>query len=509
MADTAYRKGSPRLGFLNPFRSSSRSSSRAASISEFSIDDAGDLKAPAPTSKKLRKASAPPASSKSSLSSSKNSLEQSRSRASGLTSLSSRTTVDQWDRDKETGERKDYTEMLHSLAHRGSAESLVEKTQALFAGIPEQPAPEFFGRLPSKVWTQVVTYLEVPDASSLALSCKPFRDLIRADIWNQLKVGNNYDERIDFLRRLDKDLPNHLLCFPCAIYHVRTQKGEETLRPANVSNPLFNCPNAYSTEKKMSRTRITVGRTLPFAFAQLVTRAEAYSLPYGIPLNNLSRRWKDRDGEWTHHTQYAIVNGHLLMRVISWAFATAELPPAGLRRLLYSPADNFAPYFSVCAHWRDGNLMPSVKCALGHQVKPPEGSGIAGAAARVNYRMHRPNPIISLCSDCKPMRRCPECPSEYLIEMRMQEDRNDPTQLFKHAIVLTRWADLGDGSTPKNAEWAAVNGEGPYDSFTKIGKRAISGVFESQFTVEQIPPQRIVSMNPNKEQLGEAGHNWY
>jgi len=107
------------------------------------------------------------------------------------------------------------------------------------------------------------------------------------------------------------------------------------------------------------------------------------------------------------------------------------------------------------------------------------------------------------------MRRCPECPSEYLIEMRMQEDKTDPTQLFKQAIVLTRWSNLGDGSSPASPEWAAIKGDGTFDSFTALGRRAISGIFESQFTVEQIPPQRIVSMNPNKENLGEAGHNWY
>jgi len=515
MADTAHRKGSLGLGFLNPFKgkqSSSRSSSRAGSLSDFSVDEFKiDQKTAFSSTNKLRKSSAPPTLSKGSYASStKNRLEQSRSRASGHTSLSSsRTAPIEWDQDKETGERKDYTEMLHSLAHRDSAESLVEKTQALFAGIAEQPAPEFFTRLPSKVWLQVVGHLNVPDTASFAFSCKPFRDLIGADIWKKLDGKEDYHDRIDFLSRLDKHLPDHLLCFPCAIYHIRTQKGKENLRPTNVSNPIFNCPNAFNAENKMSRTRLTVGRTLPFPFAQLVLRAHKYSPDHGIPLSTLSRRWKDRDGEWTHQTQYAIVDGHLLLRVISWAFATPELPPAGLRKLLYAPGDNFTPYFSVCAHWRDGNLMPSVKCALGHQIKPPEGSGVAGAAAKVNYRLHRPHPIVTLCSDCKPMRRCPECPSEYLIEMRMQEDKTDPTQLFKQAIVLTRWSNLGDGSSPASPEWAAIKGDGTFDSFTALGRRAISGIFESQFTVEQIPPQRIVSMNPNKENLGEAGHNWY
>jgi hypothetical protein len=91
----------------------------------------------------------------------------------------------------------------------------------------------------------------------------------------------------------------------------------------------------------------------------------------------------------------------------------------------------------------------------------------------------------------------------------MQEDKSDPVQLFKHAIAITRWCDLGDGSSPSTPEWTACNGESKFDSFKAIGKRAISGVFESQFTVEQIPPQRIVSMNPDEERLGEAGHKWY
>ena len=107
------------------------------------------------------------------------------------------------------------------------------------------------------------------------------------------------------------------------------------------------------------------------------------------------------------------------------------------------------------------------------------------------------------------MRRCPECPTEYLIEVRVQEDKTDPRQLFKHAIVITRWSDLGDGSSPKSIEWAACNGEVEYDSFTALGKRAISGTFESKFTVDQIPGQKMVSMNPDKTKLGEKGHDWY
>jgi hypothetical protein len=59
-------------------------------------------------------------------------------------------------------------------------------------------------------------------------------------------------------------------------------------------------------------------------------------------------------------------------------------------------------------------------------------------------------------------------------------------------------------------EWAACNGElEGYDSFKTLGKRAISGIFESAFTDETIPGQRIISMNPSGKRLGEKGNSWY
>ena len=220
------------------------------------------------------------------------------------------------------------------------------------------------------------------------------------------------------------------------------------------------------------------------------------------------------------------------------------------------------------------------------------------------------------------MRRCPMCPTEYLIEIKMAEDRSDPDprRRFKQALVVTRWSDLGDGSGPwpeMSKEWAslcdgdvarefplpaepkaaetevatapammateseATNGipgvdpstataegttnqdnsntpspttpiptpplptltqmrtpspppnpsqsqfdasfdpnpfstatpveEYTYDSFAVLGKRAISGIFESWNTTtgDTLPGQRMVSMNPEGEHRGEKGHGWY
>jgi F-box domain len=413
-----------------------------------------------------------------------------------------------WERDKQTGEITDHTDMLHSLVDQDPLDPLSGQAHMLAARSPTQPGERIVSMLSPDLWRQVLDYLTPADAANLALSCTAFRDLVGREIWNALDHPDNHRHKIDFLIHMDRHLPAHLLCFACAKFHVRTQHGQESLKPANIRNPLFNCPESSNPTKRVPRTRLTFGRTLPFPFVQLALRAHHYSRDHGITIESLSRRYKDRDSAWSHQTKYTVVKGHLLMRVVSTCFAPPGLPPAGERHLLYSRED-FYPYFSVCAHWRDGELMPLVKCALRHIPKPIEGSGIKRVSDEVKYRLHRPNPIIVLCSECRPMRRCPECPTEYLIELKMAEDRTDPVNIFKQALVLTRWSDLGDGSSPWSPEWAACNGEAEYDSFKAIGRRAISGVFEAQFNGDIIPGQRVLSMNPKKEKRGEAGHNWY
>ena len=185
---------------------------------------------------------------------------------------------------------------------------------------------------------------------------------------------------------------------------------------------------------------------------QLAIRNNNHGPEFGPPYDDLSRRYKDKEtiGTWNHQTRWAVIDDHLYMRVVSFAFCQPNLPPAGLRHLLYSRED-FVPYFSVCAHWRDGNLMPSCKCGLSHVPAPLSGSGVYRIAKEIEQHVKgNKNQIVTMCETCKPLRRCPECPTEYLIEVRVQEDRfeKDPTKMFKHAIMVTRWSDLGDGSAP-------------------------------------------------------------
>lgn len=414
----------------------------------------------------------------------------------------------------------DHTEMMHGLTHHDSFDSLVDNPSTLhklrdpyFSSSQIEEivvSPEHERRvafLPPELWKRIATFLEPADAAHLAFASKTLHEKLGSKPWDALNLAENRLQRAKFLQHMDRNLPSHLLCFVCATYHVRTQAGKEVLKADYTQNPLFDCPNVKRAV--LPRIRLTHGRELPYAYVQLALRADKYSSLHGVQHDKLSRNWKCKDSTWSHRTRYHVHNGHLFVRIISQTIAPPKLTETAERHLLYD-REEYTPFYSVCPHWRDGELMRAVKCALSHIPSPPDPIlQQLKRAPKISLSAARPNFIVRLCDNCQPMRRCPECPTEYLIEVRMVEDKTDPVRRFKHAIVVTRWSDLGDGSGPVTSpEWASLKGLIEYESFTLVGRRAVSGIFESYIS-GSIPGQRMLSLNPKKAKKGEDGNDWY
>lgn len=420
----------------------------------------------------------------------------------------------------------DNTDMIHGLADRDSFDSLLDhalEARLKEAGlntaeaitIQDELHTRQFAALPDEVWQLIISYISLADAASLALASRILNKKVGPEPFLQLQAPENRHQKIAFLHRLDESLPRHLLCFPCGKFHVRLKPGKEMLKADYVANPLYTCPNTRNIY--LPRMRLVHGRELPYSFVHLAMRGDKHSFAHGIAVDALSRRWKCKDTEWTHRTRYLAHNGHLLMRVVSQTFAVpaAEMTETRERHMLYD-REEYTPFFSVCAHWRDGNLMKMCKCMLSHVPSPPKSYvQQLKEAPKVNRALTRPNFIVRGCDDCRPARRCPECPTEYMVEIQMVEDKNDPVRSFKHALVVTRWSDLGDGSSPYTSpEWLAINGRlaeedgTAYESFSNVGRRAVGGVFESKIS-GSVPGQRLISLNPKNEKLGEEGHGWY
>ncbi|KAI5369461.1 Putative F-box-like domain superfamily protein [Septoria linicola] len=420
--------------------------------------------------------------------------------------------------------QQDLGEMMHGLANHDSVDSLLDhikpdkdpyaarrrRRQGMLVS-PEHERRVAF--LPDELWERIASYLDPVDAVWLALSTKTLHRKLGIMPFQTLNNAENRHYKHAFLRTMEGKYPDQLICFPCAKFHKRLNPGKEQLKIDYVGNPVFLCPAVKSSF--LPRTRLAYGRQLPYSFVQLATRFSRFGPEYGIDHSTLSRRWKCKESGWTHRTRYMIHEDRLLLRVVSQAFAppAKQLTETAERHILYD-REEYIPYFSVCAHWRDGDLMKICKCMMSHVPSPPDPiHKQLQRGFKVNRAAASPDFIVRGCDECRPARRCPECPTEYLVEVQMLEDPSDKVFPFKHAIVVTRWSDLGDGSSPYTSpEWAAINGIDTgskiFNSFSNVGRRAVGGVFESAVS-GHTPGQRLLSLNPKNKKLGEEGHGWY
>ncbi|KAL1612507.1 hypothetical protein SLS60_000734 [Paraconiothyrium brasiliense] len=414
--------------------------------------------------------------------------------------------------DKDTGERKDLTEMMHAFGFTENADDTED-----FVHVEEwkyDPSQLDGATLLSKfcpeLWGLVSDYLTPLDIANIASTCRAMHDRLGEVSYELLRNPMHLPHRVAFLLSMDKKLPNHLFCFPCAKWHIRATPGLEKLKPPKVLNPVYDCPNSTNNLMPPPRLRISDYRWLPFTFVQLYKRAWEHGPDYGIHVNSLARRFKDLESNWTHESMFHInpSNGHVMMRVKSQVFVESGLQPAAKRMLLFSRSD-YTPYFSVCAHWRKGILTSIPKCALDHIPIPEENVYVATFNKMRHAKISGPT---ALCGHCQPMRRCVDCPTEYLFELKLVEDKTVQKmgpERFRQVLLVTRWSDLGPARSPLDPEWASVVGEhDAYNSFEEMGKRAVSGIFESAFT-DTTPGQRILSLNPDGLEDDEDHGDWY
>ena len=429
--------------------------------------------------------------------------------------------------DAQLGERRDHTELLHAL---GRTEAFDSEPESDGGGADSRPRGDAgVASLSPELWDIVTEFLDPLDGAYLAIASRTLHAKLEPRPFRVLDRPENRRAKLGFLVAMDARLPHHLLCFACAQYHRRLQPGAERWLPtaSQAAPPVYACPNAR--HRPQPRLPITQGRSLPFALAQLVMRRERRGAAYGVPVERLTKRWAH--GAWEHSPRVLVLKGRLVRRVSSQAFATPNLTASGKRLLLFS-RDEYEPYWSVCAHWKHGEMAAVAKCALDHVPAGAREAGLLRLETRIKTELEGikgrhvagGGSWASQCGECKPLRRCTECPTEYLVEVKLVEDRDQSktrlkaaaplgtTSLFKHALVVTRWSDLGEGKSPFEPEWAACAGtnEEPFDSFRVMHGRSLAAVFESAITEDKVPGQRILSLNPRgRRRTGDNEDSWY
>lgn len=286
-------------------------------------------------------------------------------------------------------------------------------------------------QLPSEVWHMIASYLPSESAASLALTSRTMRLYLGTTYWQRLSSEDNRAKRATFLEHMDDQLPDHVLCYRCAKYHYRRNREREHW----TQEYHHACPiSEIGTGPQMTKYRV-----FPTELYQLTMRAHFYGVNFGIPLSALNRRWTSESSEsgWRHHSRCAILDNHLFVKVQSIHWVEAKMSPSELRIVI---AERYGERFAHCKHIGQ-TFDRFCRCAVRH-VR------VSGIRA-------------SDCADCRPLRRCAQCPTEYLVEIKLLEDRNalDPLTRFRHALVVSRWSDLGNGSVA-SPEWLACNSAG-------------------------------------------------
>ena len=417
--------------------------------------------------------------------------------------------------DKDTGERKDLTDMMHAFTYNVNMESEDEKSanssMTFDASRPDGTA--ILGRASPEIWLLIADLLSPLDVANLSSTCRTLSTRLGRYPYKLLLRPENSLHRMDFLLDLDRKLPRHLFCFPCLQWHLRIQPGLESLKPHNVLNPLFECPNRTSMHIPPPRIRITDGRMLPFTFVQLARRSRAFGAEFGIQHQSLARRWKEPYSKWQHETSYHITDKNPCSHESQITTLCSRRNARCSETNASCSAEKTTHHILACAPIGKKDFLhqyPSVRLIISPTL--PCQTHLLISTLRDKAVGRKAHGVVNLCNVCRPMRRCPKCPTEYLFELKMLEDKSEHSfspDRFKQALLVTRWSDLGPARSPGDAEWAAVVGENQeYNSFKEIGMRAVSGVFESAFT-DSIPGQRILSMNPKGLTVDEIGGNWY
>ncbi len=284
-------------------------------------------------------------------------------------------------------------------------------------------ASDLISTLPPELWHIIARFLPLASRAAMALSSRQWLSIFGAQPWSMLKLPGNRHQRLAFLRLIDSELPDHLLCHKCAIYHTR--------------------PAAYDAWKLKSHragyAMLAGGVLLPFHIVQLAIRAKRLGPRFGITLDKLqtmawgycapldmpptSTTWGCNG--WWHSWSYAIVDGKFLVRFDSAMYVDVDTSMdsfdsrkgGGLRA---------ERTISKCKHLR-GGLDEVCKCAVSH--------------IESGFQPTFP------CDKCRPMRNCYKCATEYLVRVELSGDATH------HILTVSRWSDLGDGLDPMSKEW--------------------------------------------------------
>lgn len=290
--------------------------------------------------------------------------------------------------------------------------------QPLFVASATEPPTDraqfLIAVLPYELWQLIASFLPLSSKASLCFASRQFAHVLGTQCWRMLHENN--EERRTFLKFLDYQLPMHILCFDCNIFHKKAA-FKRCNEPRNYNGGLITLRLGHGVA------------SLRFSEVQLAMRAERFGSEYGEPFPSLevivTRRNITPATGYTYNFETAAVEGRLLFRLETTkrtSFAdVAEVPDL---RWSLGVCDHYCN--EIAQLWRSASFSAST-CSNNDGVLHDE------------RHRHR----------CMVLHRCGTCTSEYTLRIKSANPSG-------FVLQLTRWSDVGDGIDPRSDVWQAA-----------------------------------------------------
>ena len=162
-----------------------------------------------------------------------------------------------------------------------------------------------FLRLPSELLLEVAEFLDKEYQALLSLSCTRLRVLLNSYLDLSL---NDVSVKLRFLRYLERDYADHLICRSCGVlYNWQSKYLFQFLCPRHYKHPYDHIYKSYHWHLQGFQHA-----SLSREITDLIFRAHEQGQRYGLPLSFLSSSMTNRD--WIKITNEArLVDGQLLL----------------------------------------------------------------------------------------------------------------------------------------------------------------------------------------------------
>lgn len=302
----------------------------------------------------------------------------------------------------------DGIEHRQSTSSDGAEHDGAEHRQSISSGGSEDSSIHV---LPVEILQYIsAIFLPCDAAASLAICNRSMLKTLGGQALWPLTLECHTIERTRFLKNLEKDLPDWLLCHHCAKFHP----VDHDRHP---SQPWYSFDE---TECARVNGVVSIGYHfyLRFEHAQLLMRDYRLGRPYETNLARLFSNRVDRNCRETSLVGVVtanIVAGELLLQIKYTLRLLENWDITLIRRRIPK----------ICSHLndllRDSIFAQVLRCRLSHANRLP-------------------------CIECKTQKLCPKCLTLFQVDIRTQED-------LVTEVQVDIWRCLGSCESPFDSEW--------------------------------------------------------